>query len=197
MNKTTFYHRLKGYLVISLIFFIFSSFYYSSYYNDDYILLNKIIERVKSQNPKKTIFLKQSNNNEYIISIINQLNDFEKSENKFKLDSLKDEIGIENNIKFNSIFNQKEYSYFISQKSSTMWSFDKVFGATISSATQSQGVLYVSKPIYTKNSNFALVYINNGKTSYIVIYEKVLKVWNEYKIIAPLFIITKVTLKNN
>ncbi len=80
-----------------------------------------------------------------------------------------------------------------------MWLFDKVFGATISSALQRQGqcVLYVSKPIYTKNSNFALVYINNGKTSYIVIYERVLKVWNEYKIIAPLFIITKVTLKNN
>lgn len=113
-----------------------------------------------------------------------------------KLDSLKDEIGIQNNLKFNSIFNQKEYSYFISQKNNSKWDFDKIFGATNSSNVKGQVSLYVSKPIYTKNSNFALIYTTNEKTSCIVIYEKITKDWIEYKIISPMIINPKVNVKN-
>jgi len=199
MNKTIFYHKLKAPLVISFTFFIliFSSFAFLSSNDEDYILLNKIIERVKNKNPNKSIILKESNNNEYVISVINQLNTFEKSENKVKLDSLKAEIGIQNNLKFNSIFNQKEYSYFISQKNNSKWDFDKIFRATNSSNVKSQVSLYVSKPIYTKNSNYALIYTTNEKTSCIVIYEKKTKDWIEYKIISPMIINPKVNVKNN
>jgi len=198
MNKTIFYRKLKAPLVISFTFFIliFSSFAFLSSNDEDYILLNKIIERVKNKNPNKSIILKESNNNEYVISVINQLNTFEKSENKVKLDSLKAEIGIQNNLKFNSIFNQKEYSYFISQKNNSKWDFDKVFGATNSSNVKCQVSLYVSKPIYTKNSNFALIYTTNEKTSCIIIYEKITNDWIEYKIISPMIINPKVNVKN-
>jgi hypothetical protein len=187
MNKTIFYRKLKAPLVISFTFFIliFSSFAFLSSNDEDYILLNKIIERVKNKNPNKSIILKESNNNEYVISFINQL------------DSLKAEIGIQNNLKFNSIFNQKEYSYFISQKNNSKWDFDKIFRATNSSNVKSQVSLYVSKPIYTKNSNYALIYTTNEKTSCIVIYEKITKDWIEYKIISPMIINPKVNVKNN
>ncbi len=196
MNKIIYNRKLKAHLVISFILFIliFSSFVILPNNDEDYILLNKIFERTKIKNPDKTIVLNESNSNEYVISIINQLNSYEKT-NSIKLDSLKNEIGIVNNAKFNSIFNQKEYSYLISQKSNSKWNFDKIGGAEVTSNSKNKISLYVSKPIYTKNSNYSLVYINNGKTSKIVIYEKIDKGWKEYKIISPMLRSSKVSLE--
>lgn len=198
MNKTTFHRKLWVLLVISFttpILLIFSSFVFIENNDEDYILLNKILERTKIKNPDKTIVLNEENNNDFVISIINQLNTIEESKNEIKLDSLKNEIGIKNNVKFNSIFNLREYSILKSQKSSSKWSFDKVIGATNYSDVKGQLKLYVSKPIYTRNLNFALIYISNGKTSYIVIFEKTKKEWNEYKIISPMIVNAKVSLK--
>ena len=196
MNKTTFYQKQKVLLVISFTFLILSSFIYLPN-NDEYILLNKIIEKIKNNNPNKSIILEKSNNNNYVISVLNQLNTFEKSKNNEKLDSLKNELGIENNEIFNSIFNENEYQYLINQKSNSKWNFDKISGKMNSSNLKNKVNLYVSKPIYTKKADFALIYINNKKTSCIVIYEKKIKGWYEYKILSPLLISAKAKLITN
>jgi hypothetical protein len=202
MNKII-YHKQKVLVVINIVLFIFlfSSFNHSSNDEKDYVLINKQIEKVKIKNSNKFIALKDSNSNEFVISIINQLNSYEKVGNKKKLDSLKQEIGIAENSKFNSIFSKKVYPHLISQKNSnSKWDFNKISDATPYSSLEKKDnktlVLYLSKPIYTKDDNFALVYCSNSKTAYIIIFEKVDKVWEEFKIISPMIISPKAKVIN-
>jgi len=194
MNKII-YHKQKVLVVISIVLFIFlfSSFNPSSNDSKDYVLINKQIQKVKIKNSNKSITLKESNSNEFVISVINQLHSYEKVGDQKKLDSFKQEIGITENIKFNSIFNKKEYPHLISQKNSnSKWNFNKISDATPHSSLEKKDnktlFLYLSKPIYTKDENFALVYCNNAKTAYIIVFEKVDKVWKEFKIISPMII---------
>lgn len=201
MNKTIF-RKQKVLLVISILFVIISAFNSISVNNDvDYDLLNQTIERTKNKNSGKIILLKESNNNEFVISIIKDLNHFEEIDEKIKLDSLKKSIGIDSNKKFNLIFNKNEYSNFISQENNSKWDFNRINNATAYienkniKATNNNNILYVSKPIYTKNNNFALVYISSNNHSYIDVFEKINKKWIEYKLIYPMISVKKITVK--
>lgn len=182
--------------LLSLLFF-FSSFCFILNDTRDYTIINNELLKVKSKNPTKSILLKESNNNEYVISIITQLDSLEKVGSKEKLVSFKQEIGITEDKKFNLIFNQKEYKHLLSQKSINLkWNFKKISNAISYSSPNEKRkdkiVIYLSKPIFTQDNKFAIVYSNNEKTSYLIIFEKIKNEWKEYKIISPNIISPKV-----
>lgn len=204
MNKII-YLKQKGIVVIKftllILILIFSSFVIFDN-NNDYSIINSQLIKFKSKYPSKTIFLNESNSNEFIISIVMELDSLEKINNKLKVDSLKQEIGIESNEKFNSIFNKNEYSYFLTQKNiHSKWNFNKILNAkNYNSFKQKQEDflnLYISKPIYTKNNNYALVNVRNPKTCYIIIFERSGKEWKEYKIISPMITSAKKNVIEN
>lgn len=158
--------------------------------DDDYLLLNKLLNNISKQFPKNNINFKLSNNNEVVTSVVEELkkNDFET--NKFKLDSLKRDIGIDSDKTFNEIFNPKEYDYLISQKQKLEWDFQKIKTQRVykyekDMSVDKQIIVQISKPIYTSNNKFALISVNKKSASYILIFKKNKNDWIEDKLFSP------------
>ena len=161
---------------------------------DDYLLVDKIVKQTKEQNLEKTLILSLDNNNEYVISIINKLYKSEIEGDIFKLDSLKQTTGIVLNYpneinktkSLNMIFNKNEYEYLISQKESSKWDFNLINETYFEKDNNKSHLkIKISKPIYTLDSKFALIYIYKQATSGIMIYKKTKEAWLEYRLIAP------------
>lgn len=164
----------------------------------NYLLVNQILENTKEQNLNKTLVFNLNNNNEYVISILKQLHGYELEKNTFKLDSLKQSIGViqvgrERDSIFDYIFNKKQYKYLISQKCNSEWEFNLIdtlyLKKTNSKKKQS---IKISKPIYTKNNDFALVVIDRVSSISVSVYKKEQTNWVEYRLIAPAFVSPKI-----
>jgi cobalamin biosynthesis Co2+ chelatase CbiK len=159
---------------------------------NDYIFLNKILDKVKKQNPNKDISLCSSDDNRNIVSIIENLKKYEIEKKTYKLDSLKQELGITKDSVFLKIFNPNEYNNLINQKQNTEWDFKKIKVKNVTNYVKndftSKGVrVGVSKPIYTSNKKFALVSVSISNSSCILVFKKNKTSWEEYKLIDPWF----------
>ena len=194
MNKTI-YHQLKELLVSSSILFLtlfmLSFDFFVQTENDDYLILNKIVSEVKNRNHKKPIYIETNNNNEFVVLIIKNLKEAQK--NEIVLDSLKQSYNIDDNIVFETIFNKNEYDSLISQKANFNWDMKKINTENIhlkknNEINLGKLVLTVSKPIYVKNNNYALVYYSFKSSSGIIVYEKKENKWIQFKMICPMLI---------
>ena len=175
---------------------------------DDYALVNAIIKTTKEQSLDKTIVFKLDNNNEYVVSILNQLYKYELDNNLDKLDSLKQglgiikSLGIIKNLKehgrndvdqkdpvFDSIFNKKQYAYLISQKYNSKWDINLVDKSFLEKAdNKSTQNLRITKPIYTTDNKSALIYFNQGTIAGVLIYKKMNGKWASHGLINPLLL---------
>lgn len=192
MNKIIFNHKQKGLIVISsslLVIFLFSfttlNSKKSTANNNDYVLVNKILEKTRKQKKGRIIQLNPINDNTYVISLINNIY---KCETK-KLDSLKKDNGIDD-ITFENVFNKKEYTNYISQKINLTWNLSKIQDKSIKMSTKENLnykylSVYISKPIYSLNKKFCLVYIKSTWSG-IMIYKKEKGIWKDYKLISAM-----------
>jgi len=184
---------MKHKFFISFVLFItlicLTSF--NSKQDNDYILLNKILEKVIDQNKTSNIVLDINNNNETVISVVKKLKYFDEEKSKISFDSIRQEIRIYKDSKFLEIFNRNQYDYFISQKSNSEWDFNKVTNPKIiknvkEKFTNKQVIVKVCKPIYTTDNKYALISISKKNSSYIVVFKKENNIWNEFKIFSAI-----------
>jgi hypothetical protein len=183
----------KVQLTISiLMLLIFASFVIKNKYNEksDYVLLNTALKQTSLRKPNSILSLKASNNNEYVIEIIENLKKIDLLSNKPKLDSLKQSIGLKEG-ELNEVFNTKEYDFLISQKAKSVWDFSKINDPKIKLFQKKETILNqiivnISKPIYTSNKKFALVFISSSWAG-IIVYKKQKDDWIEYKLISAMF----------
>lgn len=180
MPKAPLVHKLIYILLIS--FSTFSCKSQITNTSDDVILFNQVLKNNIEHHKEQKKYVSKSNDNSNIIDIIEELKKNEENINTTKLDSLKNNYGIENNEIFNSIFNKKEYNYLLSQHQKSEWDFNllKVNKSLIQKNLKvGNGLkIFIAKPIYTLNKKYALVATN----SFIVIYQKMNNKWEEYKI---------------
>jgi hypothetical protein len=158
----------------------------------DYKILGAIIQKTKKNNQGRKIVLVESASNEYVTTIIEELRRSEVTANQSLTDSLKQSLGIADSPVFNAVFNSKEYGNLISQKQNAKWNTKQIAVLGIETFTDEsvngQLEVTVSKPIYTANRQYALVFIAEGTTSGILIFKKEKGHWVEDKIIATFFI---------
>lgn len=192
MNKII-WQELKALLAINFLFLtVLSSF--STYENttndhDDYVLLNKTLNKIRFKNTNKVLYLEVLNSNNFVIETIKELNEYDSLSNKYKIDSLKQQIGLKSN-ELNELFNSREYSFLTSQKVKSNWNFEKINDNKTkpydkNKKVENQIVIYISKPIYSSNGKFALVFVKSTWGG-IIIYKKVKSDWIEYKLISPM-----------
>lgn len=188
--------KLREIHVINL--FIFSLLLFSCTSNkenatEDILILNKIIKEIKTDNYK--IVMDTSKNNNYLISRIEELKEYDFN-NIFKLDSLKQILGIENDKIINSIFNKKKYDYLISQKFNSDWNFNKLSISNrkkieTSQIHKSENNISISKPVFTQNKKYALVYVCEKTRCGIRVLDFTENQWRNHTIISTMFISKK------
>ncbi|TXE13980.1 hypothetical protein ES692_17755 [Psychroserpens burtonensis] len=142
--------------------------------SNGYLIINKIVTQTKKQFLNRTLTLDSLNDNEYVISIIKELEKYQKINDSYKLDSLKHSLGIiKGDSILNLIFNKEEYEYLISQKENSPWDLNLIDKLDINENNEDiKQVLHIGKPIYTKNNDFALVYFYKSTRLGISIYIK-------------------------
>lgn len=160
--------------------------------HDDYILLNMIVKESKLLKPDKTLALDLDNNNKYLSSVIIDLSNYEFGNDMPHADSLKISLGIDDKasslIIRDSILNVKQYRYLISQKHEGRWDLNHVDTLYLrKTADLFKNYLKVSKPIYTNDKKFALVYVSVPTLSGINVYKKTAKRWIYFKMLGVLF----------
>lgn len=185
----------KVLLVINgLILLIFLSCNFKDKNNTyDYEILNYIIH----QNTEKPFVLKENRDNEYVIATIKQLKEIDNKNNASKKDSIRSNYGIPKNEVFNTLFNSKSYDDLISQRDNSKWNLKRVDNYKIDKDNIKSTYLFVSKPVYDKNEEIALVYISKKTISYILVLQRKDNSWEEYKIISSIFKQPKVEKMNS
>lgn len=166
-------------LILCIIYFFISSSFQQNIYNDEKIINYIIKQKIKSAN--KLILLNSSNDNKSVISIIEEIEFINKTNNSILVDSVYNSYGIKNKKDFISIFNIEEFNYLKSQKQNEKWNLKNTNLKNIVLSEDKKESLIITKPIYTKNQKFALVYVMNKKSSYIMILKKEKDKWKEYK----------------
>jgi hypothetical protein len=162
--------------------------------DDDYIILNQLLEQVKGRKPDWNIRLKANRNNSYVAAFMKELKDTEATKNQD--DGLRQGNMIKQDSVFDKVFNNSQYDYLISQKDTTNWDFNKITVAGIKKLEEKKFVdkdwsLVISKPIYTADHKFALVYVLQGGADMIIIYRKQNDKWIDYKVVAYHFVTRK------
>lgn len=164
---------------------ILSSCNFKNEINDDDKILDTIVSKIDTS--KYQIIFEISKSNEYVVSKIKELKKIYLSQNKFKLDSLKQVWGI----KDDKVFNSNEYDFLISQKNNSEWDSIKLnlLEKKINKNQKSKLIkkVFVSKPIYSKNKNFSLIYFKEDWSGIIVL-KNVDGKWMDYNIIIPMLI---------
>ncbi len=192
-QSKTIYLVQKVQLVISILILIVCASSISQNKQDDkndYLLLNTTLKNIRLKKSNAISNLDASNSNEYVIEIIKNLKEFDLLNNKYKLDSLRQSIGLKGK-EMNDVFNTKEYDFLISQKAKSVWDFSKINDSKIKPFQKNEMVsnqvkVNISKPIYTLNKKFALVFVSSSWSG-IIVYKKQKNDWVEYKLIAAMF----------
>jgi uncharacterized LabA/DUF88 family protein len=171
--------------VIILLLFSVNCKSQSNLSSDDELLFNTIFERTKVLRKVNILQFKKSNDNSYVIDYLKLMRKFDEGQEIRRLDSLKFELGIkDNNLIFKSIFNSSEYNNFISQHCKAEWSFQEKLKNETKYEKNHVATIFISKPIYTKDFQTALVGIKVGGASHIGIYKRENNSWQEIAIIA-------------
>lgn len=198
----------KDYLVSKILYlFFFVTFICNSQVvklNDDYLIVKKFIN--SGEDEETTINIK--NDNTYIIDLIEQLKKVEQTKNKHTIDSLKIFLGIKksaftqssdhyinsNDKGLDSVFSIKEYDFLLSQKHKGYWDKKIISNFNQKEKNNNYREIFFSKPIYTRNGKWALVYKHRETSSFVLILKKENDIWLEYKTINNLIISPKVKL---
>ena len=167
---------------------------------DDLIIIDVIINQTSIE--KEQVIINQSRNNDYLISVIKKIKKYDLE--KIKLDSLKQVLGIKNNEVSNEIFNENQYNYLLSQKSNldSKWNFNSLSDLNKKKIEESKvnkliNNITISKPIYTKNKKYALVYICKKSWCGIQIFHFLNNKWVEIELISPMLISKKAKILEN
>lgn len=181
--------------------------------NDDRAILKVLYN---NEIKEKDIRISLNNDNTYVINIIQKLKEIERTQIKSKIDSLKISLNIlENNFleyhkkkggitvksdnsEFESIFSINEYDFLLSQEHTGFWDQEIIFNLEPKEVRQDSSLnkIFYSKPIYTKNMKWALVFRYKATSSYIIVLKKKNKIWREYKTIDNYLISPKVKFKS-
>lgn len=185
MNKTTCKdakaHLATKFFLLSLLSFLLLSFFSIKNDKDDDEILKYCIEQ-KIKNYSGPIYLYSKNNNEYLLSVISEIEVALKTEGETKKDSIYNSYNIKNSTDYNLIFNSNEFDYFKSQKDDSNWKLnDTKYINIVISSDKRKANLFVSKPLYTKSKEFALVSISNKTSSYVVVLKYIDGKWIKYK----------------
>jgi hypothetical protein len=152
--------------------------------NEDYEILNKILDQ-----QKETIFLVELNSNKFVIDQIKLFQKFEDDKMYFELDRLKQSSNIKNDTLLTSeIFNKTNYTHFINQlEENSKWDKKWIKNKIEFHKNKSNKYIYISKPVYTINKKFALVYVGKKTSVFTIVFIKNEELnWEEYKIIFPM-----------
>ncbi|EDM45414.1 hypothetical protein SCB49_06392 [unidentified eubacterium SCB49] len=191
----------KELVVIKVIFVFHFSLYcclsFGQGINDDDINIINLLWDRDDYN------LNPENSTVEVLNIIKILKSFEIERNEYKIDSLKKSLNIidseiiENfklkyNIiseknkllfhEFEEIFNLESYENLLSQEHMGEWSL------LIAKVSSEKPLISISKPIYTKKKNWALVSYQKRNVFGILILYKDGDFWQEYKMINTLFL---------
>lgn len=163
--------------------------------DDDYL----ITDSFKHTNNRSEASLDAKNDNIYVIKLIMQLREAELVESQYTIDSLKMSLNVirpgqSRNDGFNDLFSLNEYDYLISQKHQGYWGKKIISNFNLENNNNSK--IFFSKPIYSSNRKWALVYKNSGTSSFILVLKKENNTWIEYKTINNLFVSPKVKFKS-
>lgn len=191
---------MKNLIIISLLFTLCSCKSQKMQTNresEDYAILNSIIEKAKSIENGKMIYLYKMHPNNYVIHIIESKRSNDMSNASDSIVSQYGFINIEMDDTLREIFNTNEYQFLLSQNSASNWDSDKIIKDVIVYEDEpiKNGILYkISKPIYTTSGKYALVCINKRTWQGILVMKKIKQEWVEYKLIAPMSIQPKIQL---
>lgn len=142
----------------------------------------KIVDYILNQKENK-YYLEKPNSNIYLISKLKYFKTLELENKLKKLDSVKQISGFsKNDTVLERIFNLKNYAFLIEQKNvNTEWKTK-----TQNNSKKQFKTIFISKPLYTKDNRFALVYIKHSNIGYTQILKKNSKnSWVYYKLIFP------------
>lgn len=181
--------------LIFIFFFQLSCYAQVGYNNvdEDYIILKEIIAVSKKLDDNaNTVSLSPKTSNRYTIDVVRALEP--------RSQGINDEtivVDIDDVLKH--IFNDKEYKFLLSQESDGFWDYSKIGDKNIlrheKDVIIKGTVLAVGKPIYTSDHKFALVQINTEKWKAVQVFVKNKDKWEGYKLIAPLSMQRKATIK--
>lgn len=150
--------------------------------NDDYVIIDLLTQKKENLN----LCLDSSNNNKYVISIIEEWKLAKKNGEK-KLNEFYQTNGISDITKFKSIFNSKEITNLVSQKENLEWKIPNkntkkliLCNKLNNKSDSSEKRIFISKPIYTIDRSFAIINIVKGKNSHIEVYKKSGENWSYY-----------------
>jgi hypothetical protein len=130
-----------------------------------------------------------SNDNRYLVSVFEKLNDLENEKDKVKCDSIKADLGILNlqDSLIHKVFNENEYNHLISQKTYSTWKTKNIDNKKIKITKKLKNYIYISKPIYSKDKEIAFIRVETSTLNSIYIYVHKNNIWSFYKLISPQF----------
>ncbi len=173
-----------------IVFFLFSSCAVDAQgLENDLTFVNYVYGKKQEKKTNGHFVLKESSNNEYLISLIKQFDSYTKNRDVAAIDSLKNSYRLKDNGFIETIFNVNEYKTLLSQRHRGNWD-DKEFRQFLYPQTKSKSNIYdlsIGKPIYTSDDKKALVQVQTSTSYYVLIFEKVDNVWVERELIFPLF----------
>ncbi|WP_299207427.1 hypothetical protein [uncultured Dokdonia sp.] len=152
--------------------------------DDDYLITDSFIHT----DDQSEVSLTATNDNEYVIKLLMQLRDVELTRNQYTVDSLKLSLNIIRpgqfrDDGFSNVFSLNEYDYLISQKHQGYWGENIISNINSRTKNDQANAIYFSKPIYSKDGNWALVYKSSMTSSYVLVLKKENNLWTEYKTI--------------
>lgn len=153
--------------------------------------MNQILEKTKKLKKNRTIQLNPVNDNSFVIALVDSLYHYQLMNDTKKLENLKQENNIDETV-YKTVFTKKELSNYLSQKNiSNNWKSDDINDKSIEVASSGNSKdaeklnVFISKPIYSLNKKFCLVYVKSTWSG-IMVYKKEKGMWKEFKLLSPM-----------
>ncbi len=186
--------QLKVLLVISIVL-LFSSCKLEK--NDDFLIVENIIKKYKKKSSYNEVILDSTNNNSTVINFITKYKQLFIENKKDLINGFKIENDLVNISKIDFIFNNSQFEEYLRQDTGVVSIWNKEILNTFSNKDYSRkNVIKISKPIYSLDKKYSLIYVNKVTKSYILIYQKNNEEWLEYKLVSPNLIQSKVNTFN-
>lgn len=165
----------------------------------DFYLLHLVLKKYKEKISIDKMKFILSNDNRYAIKVLKDYKNTFETGDSVQIKELIQSTGLDRlseekrNIIKSILSNKRELEYAISQESIANWDSNFIDSMYLNSSDRIRvKKLRVSKPIYNRAQNIALIEVANGNTLGVFVYF-VEEEWKELGLIAPLITQSKVT----
>ncbi|NUY81355.1 hypothetical protein HUK80_10640 [Flavobacterium sp. MAH-1] len=145
--------------------------------HDDELIFDLAIDNVPHY--KDTILVSRLGANCYVEKVLRTIAESEK--NPIKLDSIRQVYGIKDFLYRDALLN------LVYRNSDCETEWDIPSGKTWKFVSKQEADVFISKPIYMKDSEFAAVEIRFRNLGLIQVYRKINGVWTEFGTMCPIF----------